>query len=52
MSPSAGRRTLVATPRMSADDLTATSTDTITFPRRGEHEAAGVSLDIRLGSAA
>jgi hypothetical protein len=37
---------------MSAYDPKATSADTINFARRGKHEAAGVSLDTRLGSAA
>jgi|GEM_PF-4324032 len=37
---------------MSAFDPKATSADTINFPRRGKHEAAGVSLDTWLGSAA
>ena len=35
-----------------AFDPTATSTDTITFPSGGEHEAAGVSSDAWLGGAA
>jgi hypothetical protein len=38
-------------PQMSAFDPKATSADTINFPRRGKHKAAGVSLDTRLGSA-
>ena len=38
-------------PQMSAFDPKATSADTINFPRRGKHKAAGVSLDARLGSA-